>query len=928
MIWLRRLRSMCTWLFRRSAVERRLNDELQTFVEMSAASRIHDGMPPAEARRLALLELGGLEQAKERVRTDRHGASVDEVAQNVRYGLRALARSPGFTAVVVLTLAFGIGANTAIFSIIDSLLLRPLPVREPSQLALLTNEEPDGGQESWTYPIFEQIRERRTAFGGIAAWATADTAFNLAQGGEMNIVSGLWVSGELFDVLGVPAALGRMLSPADDVRGGGVNGPVAVISHGFWQRHFGGAPDVVGRTLTLERIAFTVVGVTPPGFAGLNVGRAFDVALPFGAEPLVRGVKDSRLDQWGSWWVSILVRLKAEQTVGQATAELRRFQPAIRDATQTPGVNALERDDYLQEPFVLDPDAASQSSLRSQYREPLTVMLVVVGLVLLIACANIANLLQARASARRHEWSLRLALGASRARLARQALTESLILSALGAVAGLLVAHWASRFLVRQLSNDAVSLDLTVDWPVLAFTAGITIITALVFGLGPALQASRGAPLTALKDAGRGSSGSGRTRLAGGLVVAQVVLSLVLLVGAGLFLRTFTSLTTVSLGFDSDRVLLAQVTTRRAEVAPQHRLDTFERIRQRVRAVPGVAADGLSLIAPLSGRMWCRQVEVSGSAMPKDERNSFASGIGFTSATMTSSEPYTALNAVTPGWMATFGLSVRAGRDIDETDAAGAPRIAVVNEAFVRKFLPGQNAIGHTMRVVLPGGTVARPPREIVGVVTDAVYRNLREQVLPTAYVPLAQYDADASDLPPLDIILSVRAASGHPVQLKKAVADAVTDVNPRLALVFRPLADQVSRTMVQERLLAMLSGFFGALAVVLAAIGLYGVTSYAVGLRKAEIGVRLALGATRGGVMRLVLGKVARLVGAGTAIGLVLSLFATRYVKTLLFGLEPSDPMTFVASTILLGAVSLAAGWIPANRASRLDVAGLLNRN
>jgi predicted permease len=919
---------MCTWLFRRSAVERHLNDELQTFVEMSAAPRIRDGMAPDEARRLALLELGGMEQAKERVRTGRHGASVDEVAQNVRYGLRGLARSPGFTAVVVLTLAFGIGANTAIFSIIDSLLLRPLPVREPSQLALLTNEEPDGGQQSWTYPIWEQIRERRSAFGGVAAWTTFDTAFNLAQGGEMNIVNGLWVSGELFDVLGLPAALGRTFSTADDVRGGGVNGPVTVISHGFWQRHFGGVQDVVGRTLTLERIAFTVIGVTPPGFVGLNVGRAFDVALPFGAEPLVRGVKDSRLDSRSSWWLSVLVRLKPEQTVRQATAELRRLQPAIREATQTPGGNALERDDYLKAPFALDPDAASQSSLRSQYREPLTVMLVVVGLVLLIACANIANLLQARASARSHEWSLRLALGASRARLARQALTESLILSALGAVAGLVVAQWASRFLVRQLSNDAVFLDLTVDWRVLAFTTGITIMTALVFGLGPALQASRGVPLTALKAPGRGSSGTGRTRVAGGLVVAQVVLSLVLLVGAGLFLRTFTSLTSVSLGFDTDRVLLSQVSTGRADVAPEHRLDTFERIRQRVLAASGVAADGLSLIAPLSGRMWCRQVIVSGSSTPTEERRTFASGIGFTSALFPASEPYTALNAVTPGWMATFGLSVRAGRDINEADASGARRIAIVNENFARKFLPGQSPLGNTVQVVHPGGGIVMPPREIVGVVSDAVYRNLREAVLPTVYVPLAQYDADASALPPPDIVLSVRAAWGHPDQLRKAVADAVTDVNPRLALTFRPLADQVSRTMVQERLLAMLSAFFGGLAVVLAAIGLYGVTSYAVGLRKAEIGVRLALGATRGGVMRLVLGNVARLVGIGTAIGLVLSLFSTRYLKALLFGLEPNDPMTFVPATILLAAVSLAAGWIPAYRASRLDAAGLLNHS
>jgi predicted permease len=891
---------------------------------MSAATHLRNGASPAEARRLALVELGGLEQAKEQVRTGRHGASLDEIGQNVRFGARALVKNPGFTTVVVLTLAFGIGANTAIFSIIDSLLLRPLPVREPSQLALLNNEEPNGGQQTWTYPIWEQIREHGAAFGGVGAWAT-DSGFNLSQGGEMNIVNGLWVSGELFNVLGVPAALGRTFSAKDDVRGGGASGPVVVISHGFWQRQFGGAPDVVGRTLTLERIPFTVIGVTPQGFFGLNIGRSFDVAVPFGAEPLVRGVRDSRLDSRQTWWVTVLVRTKPDQTFDHATAELRTLQPAIREATRIHGVSKLDDADYLKEPFVLDPDAASRSGLRSTYREPLKVMLIVVGLVLLVACANIANLLLARATARSHEWSLRLALGASRARLARQVLTESLLLSAAGAIAGVLVAQWASRFLVRQLSSDAVTLDLAIDWRVLAFTGAVTLVTVLVFGLAPAVRAARGVPVDALKEAGRGSGRTGKTRVAGGLVVAQVVLSLVLLIGAGLFLRTFRSLTSVPLGYDIDRVLLSQVSTRRAEVAPEQRLETFEQIRQRVLAVPGVAANGLSLIGPMGGRMWCRQVIVSGSAMPTEERNTAPSGIGFTSATLPATEPFTALNAVTPGWMTTFGLTVRAGRDINDDDRASSARVTIVNEAFVRKFLPGQNPIGHTMRVVR--GDVATSPREIVGVVSDAAYRNVREAVLPTAYVPLAQYDADASDLPPLDIVLSVRPASGDPNLLRQAVADAVTEVNPRFLLFFRPLADQVSRAMVQERLLALLSVFFGVLAVLLAAIGLYGVTSYGVSLRRSEIGVRLALGATRGGVMRMVFGQVAMLVGLGTACGLLVSLVVTRYVKTLLFGLEPSDPATLVASMLVLAAAGVAAGFVPAYRASRLDPTRLLSR-
>jgi predicted permease len=914
---------MLPWVFRRAMVERRLDDELRAFVEMSAAEKIRDGASPAEARRRALIELGGLEQAKEQVRTGRHGGWLDEIGQNFRYAFRMLVKNPGFTAVIVLTLALGIGANTAIFSILDSLLLRPLPVHDPLRLAVVTDTS-DGGQYAWTYPIWEQLRDQRDLFAGAAASSTTDAGFNLTQGGETDTVSGMWVSGEFFDVLGVPAALGRTFSAADDVRGGGTSGPVAVISHGFWQRHFGGASDVVGRSLTLERIPFTVIGVTPPGFFGLSVGHAFDVAVPFTAEPLVRGAKDSRLDQRDSWWITVLVRLKPDQTLERGIADLRRRQPVIREATRIPGVSALDRDEHLRDPFVLDAEAVGDSSLRGQYGEPLVVMLVVVGLVLLIACANIANLLLARSAARGLEWSLRLALGASRSRLARQVITESLMLSALGAVAGLVVAHWTGRLLIQQLATDTVFLNLTLDWRVLSFTAGIGVLTAVVFGVAPAARATRGDPIETLRQSGRGTAGSTKARLASGLVVAQVVLSLVLVVGAGLFLRTFASLTHASLGFDADRVLMAQVSTRRAEVPPQDRLETFARIHERVRAVPGVAGSGFSLIAPLTGRLWHRQVYVSGSWTPQEERSTLPSGVGSTSRDLTPTEPYTALNAVTPGWMATLGLSVRGGRDITDADLASTPRVALVNERFVRKFLPGQNAIGHTIQVVKKD---AAPPREIVGVVSDAAYRNVREAALPTVYVPLAQYDADATPLPPTDFILSVRAASGPPAALKTAVTEAVTGLNPRFALTYRSLSEQVSRTMQQERLLAMLSVFFGALAVLMAAIGLYGVTSYAVNLRRAEIGIRLALGSTRGGVMRLVLGRVTTLVAMGVGIGLLFSAFAARYVRTLLFGLEPGDPATLVAAALVLTAVGLTAGWVPAFRASRVSPMESLSR-
>jgi predicted permease len=906
--------AMLTWVFRRSAAERRLDDDLQTFVEMSAAAHMRNGASPAEARRLALIELGGIEPVKEQVRTGRHGAFFDEIGQNVRYALRMMARTPGFTVVIVLTLAFGIGANTAIFSIIDSLLLRPLPVQDPARLARLT-EEPPGDQLSWTYGIYEQIHQRRDAFAGVAAWAS--NSFNLSRGGETDAVRGMWVSGGLFDLLGVPAALGRTITAKDDVRGGGADGPVVVISHGLWQRRFGGAPDVVGRTLYVERIPFTVIGVTPPDFFGLLVGRAFDVAVPFGVEPLIRGLKDSRLDSRNSWWVTVLVRVKPGQTMERAAAELRGFQPGIRDAMLAAGMSPSDVAEDLKHPLRLDADTAAQSSLRGQYREPLIVMLVVVGLVLLIACANIANLLLARATARGHEWSLRLALGASRARLARQVLTESLILAVIGAGAALAVAVWGSQLLVGQLSADAVSLDLALDWRVLGFTAAVTLITTLVFGIAPATRATRGAPIDALKDRGRPASGAGTARVAGGLVVAQVALSFVLVAGAGLFVRTFNTLTHVPLGFDSERVLMARVDATRAEIAVEERLPTYERIRQRLTSVPGVESNGLSLIGPLTGLIWIRQVDVSGSSMPREERNTGPEGIGFTDKSLSPAEPYTTLNAVTPGWMSTYGLTIRAGRDITDRDLGTSARIALVNETFVRKFLSGQHAIGHTLRAVHQN---AAPTREIVGIVSDAAYRDVREAMLPTVYVPLAQLDRDAYALPPMDVILSVRAASGPPALLKTSVASAIAEVNPRLALTFRPLQEMARNDLVQERLLAMLSGFFGVLAVLMAAIGLYGVTAYSVSLRQAEIGIRLALGSTRAGVIKLVLVRVAVLVGIGTVAGVAVSVLAGPTVESLLFGLAPRDPVTLVGSAVLLAAVGLAAGSIPAYRASRLD--------
>ena len=503
---LHRLASVLTWIFRRNQAEQCLDDEIRAFVEMAAAENVRDGIPPAEARRLALIELGGIEQAKERVRTGRHGGLLDEIGRDARYALRMFSRQRTFTVVIVLTLALGIGANTAIFSVIDSLLLRTLPVKQPERLAMLVASE----QTTWTYPIWKQIEHDAGAFDG--ALAVVDLRRQIqSRVRRRNTIRQRRVDEcQHVQHAGCRGPLGRVFTSADDERGGGPDGPVIVISHAFWQRHFGGARDVIGGALTIERTPFTIVGVTQAGFLGLNVGRSFDVAIPLGVEPLVRGVQESRLDRPMSWWLSVVVRLKPGQTIENGSTVFRTLQAGIREATLSNQMTSAAAAQYLVGPFGLIPAATGRSGLRMAYQRPLIVIMVVVALVLLMACANIANLLLARATARGHEWSVRLALGASRGRLARQLLVESLLLAVLGAAAGLLVASWGSQLLVAQLSSDAVTLDAGLNGRVLAFTAISAIIAALLFGIAPAWRATRGAPIDAMRDRGRGNTAGGR----------------------------------------------------------------------------------------------------------------------------------------------------------------------------------------------------------------------------------------------------------------------------------------------------------------------------------------------------------------------------------------------------------------------------------
>ncbi|HEX5476195.1 MAG TPA: ABC transporter permease [Vicinamibacterales bacterium] len=823
-------------------------------------------------------------------------------SSDLRHAWRTLTATPIVSTMAVLSLALGIGANTAMFSLLNTLMLRALPVHEPQRLVQVLAGTTRG---SWTNPLWEQLRARDPQlFEG--AFAFSSQQFNLASGGEAQPVNGTMASGGYFDVLGVHAILGRTFTPADDVRRGGKDGPIAVISYAFWQRHFRGAADVVGRSILLDRVSFRIIGVTPPSFTGLAQGRPFDVAVPIGVEPLMRAAGESALDERSWWWLRVMARLKPGQTIDQATHALRGVQPQMRQATIPPNYRPQDLPRYLSEGFTLRAAANGPASLERQYRQPLLTLMAVVVLVLLIACANIANLQLARAAARRHELSVRAALGASGWRLARQLLTESLVLSGGGALLGLVFAAWGGRLLVRQLSTatDTVRLDLPLDWRVLGFTAAVGIGTAVLFGIVPALRARRAQPNDALKEQGRAVVGEGRGSFGNLLVVAQVALSLVLVVGAGLFVRTFARLAHVELGFQPGPVLVVDADAKRSTTDAAALPALYERIRENLATMPGVTHAAASAITPLSNSIWDTLIEnPAGLSLPEKDRDVH-------------------MNLVTPSWFATYGTRIVAGRDITTRDTASAPHVILVNETLARKYFAHRNPLGQTLRTVGEPGK-PEPSLEIVGVVEDAVYDSLRDPVPPTMYQPLLQ-----ASRPQTQVSFSVRSASGSPALLTRAVTEAIGRIDPNLSLTFRPLAADIRAATTQERILAMLSGFFGALALLLAGLGLYGVMSSAVNRRRTEIGIRMALGARPGGAIALVLRRVALLVAAGIVAGALVSLWAAHFTAALLFGLEPRDPLTLAGAALVLVLVGALAAWLPARRAAHIDPARVLRQS
>ncbi|HXS98130.1 MAG TPA: ABC transporter permease [Candidatus Limnocylindrales bacterium] len=811
----------------------------------------------------------------------------DDVLQDVRYALRALSSSPGFSAIAILSLALGIGANTAIFSLINAVILKTLPVSHPEQLVELGMKTEDG--LSFTNPVWEQVRDHQDVFSG--AFAYSPTRLNLAMGGEVRNANASWVSGAFFRTLGVNPLLGRTIADNDDKRGCPV---IGLLSYDFWQREFGGAADVLDRRLTLNTHPVRIVGVAPPGFSGIQVGEAVDVYLPLCAEGTVIR-ENSALDKRNNSWLWIFARLRPGISRQQALARMNTLAPQIFADSLPANFPPDAQKRYLAQKFNLLQGAKGFSNVRHDYKAALYTLMAAVVMVLLIACANVANLLISRAAVRRKEVAIRMAIGASRARLIRQLLTESVLLSSIGAILGVVFAQWASRVLVHFLStsNATVVLDLSIDIRVLAFTTAVAIATGILFGLAPAWHGTRVDPNLAMKANARGVVESQAGFSLGKMLVAsQVALSLVLLIGAGLMLKTFAKLATLDTGFDKKQVLLIRVDPRYASVLPERRLSLYQELQRRLAAVPGVRSASFADITPVSGSSSYQVIHVNGY-MGKSAEDSMVW-----------------INSISAGFFATMETPFIAGRDFDAHDTLQAPLVAVVNESMANKFFGSpRQAVGKTFR---PGGN-GGSPIQIVGVVKDTKYRSLRAEGEAIAYYPLSQ-------LPPMRWANFVLRANGPATSLIAGVKAAVDEVNHDITLQFRTLSVQLDESLGRERLLATLSGFFGALALALAVIGLYGVMSYNVARRRNEIGIRMALGAERARVLRMVLGEVAILLLVGLVLGWVVSVFSTRLLASFLYRLEPTDPTTLVTACVVLAVSAVVAGLLPARRAANLD--------
>ena len=897
MEWIRILASRLSGVFRKRDLDVELDTELRSHIDALTEENIRRGMNEKEARHAARREFGGFEQTKESYREQRGLPFFETLGQDLRYAFRMLLKSPGFMSVTILTLALGIGANTALFSLVNSVLLGDLPVRHPEELVVIkyTDSRSQQANEDFSYPMYQAIRDRNTIFTSVLTRSGVD--FNASYGGESERAVGELISGNYFETLGVEPFLGRLIGPEDD-RTPGAH-PVAVLSYGYWQRRFGSEPAVIGKDIILNNNPIRVIGITPPQFYGTEMARNPDIRVPMMMATVFRPVPANRMQSSRHRWLTVLARRKPEVTVAQAQASLDTlYHQVLAAELQELGatVNAHDKERALASRIQLAPGNQGFAHLRTEMEGPLLLMFSVTGIVLLIACANLANLLLARNAKRKQEISVRLAIGAGRGRLIRQWLTESLLLAALGGCAGILVAYWDKTALLGFLpANFSANLHAPMDLRVLSFALLASLVTGLLFGLAPALQLSQsGVSLALRSDAPSIASGERFFSLRSALIFLQVALSLPLLIGAGLFLHSLRNLRGVHTGFTKENVFLATLNPS-MNGYPQERIKSlYDDLLARVRILPGVRAASFTTSSVISGSWDQEGVTVEGYQPGPDENMS----------------PNAAI--VSPSHFATLGIPFVEGRDFTEQDTASRPKAVIINETMAHYFFGNSDPLGK--KIGTSDDPKVPPDMEIIGVVKDAKYVRLSEAPRRHFYTAMAQE-------PRLfDMTLQVRT-SGDPEKIGDLVRAQLHGLDANLPLyATTTLEIQIDDSLTQERLLTWLSSLFGLLATLLASLGLSGVVAFSVARRTREIGIRMALGAQPGDILRSVVSRMAVLVSLGIIVGLAAAYGLNRLLGSMLFELGSADPLAFAGACVLLGAVAALAAYLPAQRATQVD--------
>lgn len=893
-----RLQSWFRGLLRRSSFESEMDAEMRFHLEAYAGDLIREGVEPGEARRRARLEFGGLEGQKEECRESLGLRLWDELRADLRFAWRSLARNPGFTAVAVLSLGLGIGVNTAIFSLVQEALLNTLAVPHPEELRLLkwvSGPNPivhhiwgdfsrtKTGQQtstSFSFPVYRQLRRENKVFQDLFAFKDASRLTAVIEG-HAELVTGQFVSGNLYEAVGARTAIGRSIAPSDDAESG--IEPVTVLSDAYWTRRFGRSLAVLGKSIELNGTPMTIIGVNSPRFTGLKAGNSPGVFIPLSLRPrLIPQYGGTRLDDPDRWWLVIMGRLRPGMSEEAARVSIDVALTHAVKGTMTPAKNS-------DMPHIgLSTGSRGLDPLRSEFRKPMGVLMSLSGLVLWIACANLANLLLARSAAREREIGVRMALGAGRARIARQVLTESMLLASFGGAAGVTFGY-AGRHIIPSLLETPWlpgAIQGRFDWGVLAFALVVTFVTGFLFGMAPALRCTRKEIDAGLRTA-RSAAGSRHHAFSGNaLVVFQVSLSALLLIGAGLFVRTLLNLESANIGFQPQRILLFEIEPPRWRYTDAQRVALFERLERELSAAPGVASVTASSDALLANNSSIDTFLPSGRReRPGEEETAWSSYVG-------------------ARFFETMGIPILAGRAFNSHDGAGSRKVAVVNERLARKFFPNENPLGKTFN---------KEQIEIAGVCANVKFSDVRAEAPPTFYVPYAQYDDEGS------MTFELKTAAG--VNVVSSARNIVRSIDKEIPLIgVRTQEEQIDATLAQERIFATLTTGFGLLALVLAGIGIYGTMAYRVARRTGEIGIRMALGAQSGQVLRMILREASWMVCGGVVIGAAVALAAIRFVSAMLYGLKPDDPATMAGAAGLLLAIALLAAWLPARKASRVD--------